>query len=115
MPHALARAASAFEEHQGALRQIGHCLIQRLQEFQHPKNAQQHDKISAVTRFDPLHRALRDTGFLSQLGLRQSRIDSAPLQAAANFMKHRHIRQFGGDFHPISPRETLNSSVWAIF
>ncbi len=58
MPHALAGAASAFEESEGALRQIGYQLIQGLQESQHPQNAQQHDEVSAVTRLYPLHCAL---------------------------------------------------------
>jgi hypothetical protein len=33
-----------------------------------------------VPRLDTLHGALGDTGFLSQLGLRQTRIDSAAFQ-----------------------------------
>jgi hypothetical protein len=55
------------------------------------QNAQKHDKVRTVARLNPLHRALRDAGFLGQLGLRQSRIDSATLQTVADFMQNRHI------------------------
>jgi hypothetical protein len=40
-----------------------------------------------VTGRDALHGALRDAGFLSQLGLRQSGIDSTTLQAVADLMQ----------------------------
>ena len=44
-----------------------------------------------------------------QLGLRQSRIDSAALQAFADFMQNRLICQLRGDFHNSSVAATLPS------
>jgi hypothetical protein len=110
MPNALARATPALQEHQGALRQIGYQLIQRLHEFQHPQNPQQHDEVSAVSRLDALDRTLGDPGFFGQPGLREPRVDATTLQALTDLLQNRLICKFGCDLHNSSLETNIITS-----